>query len=86
MLILLKKISENEHENVSMMNQVSETERVIETLQLFPLNSFCEPETEKVRVHGNCRDNTTMFSYTHHHHHQGDQMEHPPLDLRLSFL
>ncbi|KAJ1426388.1 Homeobox-like domain superfamily [Sesbania bispinosa] len=63
------------------MYQVSEPDRVIETLQLFPLNSFGESETEKVRVHASeCRDNT-MFSYS-----MGEQMEHPPLDLRLSFL
>ncbi|KAI4299441.1 hypothetical protein L6164_032902 [Bauhinia variegata] len=69
-------------QNFAEVNQVSEPERVMETLQLFPLNSFGEAaETEKLRVHGNdqCRGNT-MFSYT-----MGEQMEHPPLDLRLSF-
>lgn len=65
------------------MYQVSEPDRVIETLQLFPLNSFGESESERVRVHANYehRDNT-MFSYTN----MGEQMEHPPLDLRLSFM
>ncbi|KAK7276373.1 hypothetical protein RIF29_17512 [Crotalaria pallida] len=65
------------------MHQVREPDRVIETLQLFPLNSFgeSESESEKFRVHANdCRDNM-MFSYT-----MGQQMEHPPLDLRLSYL
>ncbi|XP_029130293.1 WUSCHEL-related homeobox 7 [Cajanus cajan] len=64
------------------MYQVSEPDRVIETLQLFPLNSFGESEPEKLRFHANeCRDDNTIFSYT-----MGEQMEHPPLDLRLSFL
>lgn len=64
------------------MYQVSQPDRVIETLQLFPLNSFGESESEKLRVHANdqCRDDT-MFSYA-----MGEQMEHPPLDLRLSFV
>lgn len=58
------------------------TERVIETLQLFPLNSYDEQEPEKLRIHGNeCREQTTTFSYT-----IGTEMDHPPLDLRLSFL
>ncbi|KAG4975215.1 hypothetical protein JHK87_032036 [Glycine soja] len=62
--------------------QVSEPERVIETLQLFPLNSFGESESKNMRVHASdqCRD-STMFSYT-----VGEQMDHPPLDLRLSFM
>ncbi|OMO76191.1 hypothetical protein COLO4_25651 [Corchorus olitorius] len=52
-------------------------ERVIETLQLFPLNSFDEndhhnQQQEKLRFHaGDCREAI---------------MDHPPLDLRLSFL
>jgi hypothetical protein len=59
------------------INQVLEPERVIETLQLFPLNPF--EESEKLR-HGNeCRD--TAYSYN-----MGTEMAHPPLDLRLSFL
>ncbi|KAE9594333.1 hypothetical protein Lal_00001148 [Lupinus albus] len=61
---------------------VSEPERLTQTLQLFPLNSFHgESETLKLGVHGNeCRD-TTMFSYK-----MGEQMDHPPLNLRLSFM
>lgn len=67
---------------ITEMYQVSEQDRVIETLQLFPLNSFCESEPEKLMLHANeCRDDDKMFSYT-----MGEQMEHPPLDLRLSFL
>ncbi|CAL0307602.1 unnamed protein product [Lupinus luteus] len=63
------------------MYKVPEVDRVTETLQLFPLNSFDESESEMFRVHANeCRDNM-MFSYT-----MGGQVEHPPLDLRLSFL
>ncbi|KAJ1382869.1 Homeobox-like domain superfamily [Sesbania bispinosa] len=68
-------------QNFAKLYQVSEPERVIETLQLFPLNSFGESESKNFRVHANeCRDNT-IFSYT-----MGEQMDHPPLDLRLSFL
>lgn len=54
---------------------------MIETLQLFPLNSFGESESKNLRVHANeCRD-SAMFSYL-----MGEQMDHPPLDLRLSSL
>lgn len=61
----------------------SEPDRVIETLELFPLNSFGESESEKWSMHANeCRENT-MFAYTCT---MGEQMEHPPLDLRLSFV
>ncbi|KAE9615008.1 hypothetical protein Lal_00048254 [Lupinus albus] len=63
------------------MYEVPEVDRVTETLQLFPLNSFDESESEKFRVHANeCSDNM-MFSYT-----MGGQVEHPPLDLCLSFI
>lgn len=54
------------------VNNVSadEPERVIQTLQLFPLNSFEEHEPKKLRMYANdCRETL-----------------HPPLDLRLSFL
>ncbi|KAI4306802.1 hypothetical protein L6164_030048 [Bauhinia variegata] len=70
-------------QNFAEVNHVSEPERVIETLQLFPLNSFGEAESEKqkLRVHANDQyRGNTMFSCT-----MGEQMEHPPLDLRLSF-
>lgn len=64
------------------MHRVSEPDRVVETLQLFPINSFGESEPETLRLHANeCRDNSTVFSYT-----MDEQIEHPPLDLRLSFL
>ncbi|RDX70402.1 WUSCHEL-related homeobox 5, partial [Mucuna pruriens] len=68
-------------QNFTQLYEVSQPERVIETLQLFPLNSFGESESKNMRVHASecCRDNT-MFSYT-----VGEQMDHPPLDLRLSF-
>ena len=88
-------------QSLAEMYQVSEPEnnnRVIETLQLFPLNSYVESESEKLRVHANDDENGDQ---QHHHHHQcmdhdddtmfsytlmGEQMEYPPLDLRLSFL
>ncbi|GMI87224.1 WUSCHEL related homeobox 5, WUSCHEL related homeobox 5B [Hibiscus trionum] len=57
-------------------------QRVIETLQLFPLNSFGENEQEKLRFHANeCRE-TPSFPYTINN----PEMDHPPLDLRLSSL
>ncbi|MBA0780906.1 hypothetical protein Gotri_004956 [Gossypium trilobum] len=57
-------------------------QRVIETLQLFPLNSFDENEQEKLRFHANeCRE-TSSFPYTINN----PEMDHPPLDLRLSSL
>ncbi|RVW41354.1 WUSCHEL-related homeobox 5 [Vitis vinifera] len=62
-------------------NQASEPERVIETLQLFPLNSFHESETEKMRLlTSECKE-TASFTYMIE-----TEMDHPPLDLRLSFL
>ncbi|KAJ7959706.1 WUSCHEL-related homeobox protein [Quillaja saponaria] len=65
------------------INQVADqSERVIETLQLFPLNSFGESESEKLRRHANeGNKENTMFPYT-----VDEEMEHPPLDLCLSFL
>ncbi|KAK4385357.1 WUSCHEL-related homeobox 5 [Sesamum angolense] len=62
-------------------NQVSEPERVIETLQLFPLNSFTESGSEKLRQFTNdCKENAS-FTYN-----IGTEMDHPTLDLRLSFV
>ncbi|XWS56687.1 hypothetical protein CRYUN_Cryun09bG0107100 [Craigia yunnanensis] len=58
-------------------------ERVIETLQLFPLNSFDETDQqEKLRFHANELRETSTFPYTI----SAPEMDHPPLDLRLSFL
>ncbi|XP_022744604.1 WUSCHEL-related homeobox 5-like [Durio zibethinus] len=58
-------------------------ERVIETLQLFPLNSFDETDQqEKFIFHASeCREIST-FPYRI----SAPEMDHPPLDLRLSFL
>ncbi|XP_068329818.1 WUSCHEL-related homeobox 7-like [Pyrus communis] len=63
------------------INQVSEPARVIETLQLFPINSLNESDGEKLRFHANeyCKE-TSAFTYT-----VGAEMDLPPLDLRLSF-
>ncbi|KAM7271740.1 hypothetical protein ACFE04_030954 [Oxalis oulophora] len=52
-------------------DQVLEAERVMDTLQLFPLTSLDE----------NCRESAAKFSYA-----IGTEMDHPPLDLRLSFM
>ncbi|XP_010256620.1 PREDICTED: WUSCHEL-related homeobox 7-like [Nelumbo nucifera] len=60
---------------------VSEPERTIETLQLFPLNSYEESEPQKLRLLRNeCKE--SAFSYNG----MGKENDHPPLDLRLSFL
>ncbi|CAJ1914202.1 unnamed protein product [Sphenostylis stenocarpa] len=68
-------------QNFTQLYHVSEPKRVIETLQLFPLKSFGESESKNKRIHGSdCGDNT-MFSYT-----EEEQMDHPPLDLCLSFM
>ncbi|KAF5175645.1 Wuschel-related homeobox [Thalictrum thalictroides] len=57
------------------MNQVTEPERVIETLQLFPLNSYNDSEPDKLIFFRNdhCKENIGYSGY-------------PTLDLRLSFL
>ncbi|CAN8269458.1 unnamed protein product [Cochlearia groenlandica] len=70
-----------------------EEERVIETLQLFPVNSYEESKLEKTRSRSNSnmyreyirQTNTTSFSsYTSCGAHELEHL--PPLDLRLSFL
>ncbi|XVF83905.1 hypothetical protein PTKIN_Ptkin16aG0531600 [Pterospermum kingtungense] len=70
----------NHHHEVK---EYQSDERVIETLQLFPLNSFDEiDQPEKLRFHASeCRE-TSKFPYTIN----TQEMDHPPLDLRLSFL
>ncbi|KAE7996652.1 hypothetical protein FH972_001357 [Carpinus fangiana] len=66
------KISSSAKHFAEMNRVVSEHERVIETLQLFPLNTFDrESSDQKLRLRGN---------------DQCKETEHPPLDLRLSFL
>lgn len=61
---------------------MNEPERVIETLQLFPLNSFDEAGPEKFRFQANeCNEAAAAFSYKF-----GTEMDRPQLDLRLSFL
>ncbi|XP_062087182.1 WUSCHEL-related homeobox 5 [Humulus lupulus] len=59
-------------------DNVSEPERVIETLQLFPINPFGESDSEKLRYE--CKE-TASFPYTFE-----TEMNHPPLDLCLSFF
>lgn len=71
----------NHHE----VKEYQSDQRVIETLQLFPLNSFDETDhqQEKLRFHASeCRE-TSTFPYTMI---STPEMDHPPLDLRLSFL
>ncbi|GMN41339.1 hypothetical protein TIFTF001_010561 [Ficus carica] len=69
------------HHHYEEYDQVSEPERVIETLQLFPLNSFGESDSEKLRFHANERRERVDFPYTIQ-----TEMDHPPLDLCLSFI
>ncbi|KAL3630599.1 Homeodomain [Castilleja foliolosa] len=64
------------------INDVVEQERVIETLQLFPLNNLSEAHSERLRLFtDNCKENGP-FAYN-----LGPrEMDHPTLDLRLSFV
>ncbi|XP_055828007.1 WUSCHEL-related homeobox 5-like [Solanum dulcamara] len=83
--IQFNNISSNKHFPEKNTNQeVDEAaERALETLQLFPLNSLSEyAETEKLRFFTEeyMRENMT-FSCT-----IGAEMDHPTLDLRLSFF
>ncbi|XP_057788695.1 WUSCHEL-related homeobox 5-like [Salvia miltiorrhiza] len=54
-------------------DQINEAERVIETLQLFPVKSRLFADE--------CKENTSSFTYS-----LGMEMDHPTLDLRLSFV
>nr|XP_043635190.1 WUSCHEL-related homeobox 5-like [Erigeron canadensis] len=88
---------ENDQNDLNIAKQhfadVTESGRVIETLQLFPVNSlaFSEQASEKARGYTNdeCKENTSPYTtmYTcgtemeNHYHHR-----HPSLDLRLSFM
>ncbi|KAI5670523.1 hypothetical protein M9H77_10887 [Catharanthus roseus] len=68
------------------INEVIQSEeRVIETLQLFPLNSFSETNSEKLR-YLEYKENASSFSTYNNFGAYDDQMDHPTLDLRLSFL
>ncbi|XP_028779769.1 WUSCHEL-related homeobox 7-like [Neltuma alba] len=68
--------------NFAEADQGQEPERVIETLQLFPLNSLGESEAEKLRAQANrYGDDSSMFQSS-----MAENMDSPALDLRLSFL
>ncbi|CAN1746539.1 WUSCHEL-related homeobox 5 [Linum perenne] len=56
-------------------------ERVMETLQLFPITSFQENRVDHHQIKDGAGNNTNGFPCGF-----GSEMEHPPLDLRLSFL
>ncbi|CAN1257076.1 WUSCHEL-related homeobox 5 [Linum perenne] len=56
-------------------------ERVMETLQLFPITSFQENRVDHHHNQDGAGNNTNGFPCGF-----GSEMEHPPLDLRLSFL
>ncbi|KAB1217767.1 WUSCHEL-related homeobox 5 [Morella rubra] len=74
-----EKISPAKH--FAELNRASDPERVIETLQLFPINSFGHDSDQKLRLHVNEFRESAEFFYN-----IGTEMEHPRLDLRLSFL
>ncbi|KVI09916.1 Homeodomain-containing protein [Cynara cardunculus var. scolymus] len=88
--VYVENLDQNDHHfNVS-KQQVLESGRVIETLQLFPVNSLTfSDQPEKVRAYTNdeCKENASPFMYTcatemeNHYQHR-----HPSLDLRLSFM
>ncbi|KAL3838396.1 hypothetical protein ACJIZ3_022987 [Penstemon smallii] len=63
---------------------VPEPEKVIETLQLFPLNSFNGPaDSEKFKLFtNNCKENNLAFTYNM----INMETDHPTLDLRLSSI
>ncbi|XP_043720973.1 WUSCHEL-related homeobox 5-like [Telopea speciosissima] len=64
------------------VEQVSEPERVVETLQLFPLNSYEESESQKLRLLRSERSEITTFSSCA----MEKEIDHQHLDLRLSFV
>ncbi|KAL3653491.1 wuschel-related homeobox [Castilleja foliolosa] len=66
------------------MNDVGEVERVMETLQLFPLNTTLNEDhySERLRLFtDDCKENEP-FSFNFGNR----EMDHPTLDLRLSFV
>ncbi|KAE8732889.1 WUSCHEL-related homeobox 5 [Hibiscus syriacus] len=88
-----RKVSVDENDNINNINtkissskrffevkEYQSDQRVIETLQLFPLNSFYENEQEKLRFHANERRETSFYTINN------QEMDYPPLDLRLSSL
>ncbi|KAL8247832.1 hypothetical protein R6Q59_009048 [Mikania micrantha] len=86
---------QNDHQNLEKQHlvEVSESGRVIETLQLFPVNSLTfsdQSEKSKAYTNDECKEKaspyTTMYTCgtemeNQYHHHR-----HPSLDLRLSFM
>ncbi|KAJ4970618.1 hypothetical protein NE237_003717 [Protea cynaroides] len=61
------------------LEQLTEPERVVETLQLFPLNSY--EESQKLRLPRSERNEIRTFSCA-----MEKEIDHPQLDLRLSFV
>ncbi|KAL8050235.1 hypothetical protein ABFX02_06G069700 [Erythranthe guttata] len=66
--------------------EVSEGGRVIETLQLFPVKCLIGEAADNNI--GNCRsENASFITYGHNNNINGaTEMDHPTLDLRLSFF
>nr|XP_025886095.1 WUSCHEL-related homeobox 5 [Solanum lycopersicum] len=71
-------------DNISSNKQINSNhdtdERVIETLQLFPLNSYAETEKLRLFTEEYMKENMTFSCSI------GAEMDHPTLDLRLSFF
>ncbi|KAL7146853.1 hypothetical protein ABFS83_06G069800 [Erythranthe nasuta] len=64
--------------------EISEGGRVIETLQLFPVKCLIGEAADNI---GNCRENASFITYGGHNNINGaTEMDHPTLDLRLSFF
>ncbi|KAE8646563.1 hypothetical protein Csa_005730 [Cucumis sativus] len=82
----LQHFADQSMTNKGIMDQL-EPERMMKTLQLFPLNSTIDetqglPEDHhQYRVNGKQYEDATAFTYKIE-----TKMDHPPLDLRLSFL
>ncbi|GLT75902.1 hypothetical protein SLA2020_475950 [Shorea laevis] len=71
---------------IEVNNEISDKpEWVIETLQLFPVNSYDETEQERLKSHLHANEYRETAA-TSPNYSIGSEMDHPPLDLRLSFM
>nr|QEU57410.1 WUSCHEL-related homeobox 5 [Panax ginseng]QLJ82599.1 wuschel-related homeobox 5 [Panax ginseng] len=79
--VFVGETNEIQHKDkISSTKQINEGSEP-ETLQLFPLNSLTESESEKLRLFAREYKEKASFVYAF-----GREMDdHPPLDLRLSF-
>ncbi|KAJ4979562.1 hypothetical protein NE237_010342 [Protea cynaroides] len=63
------------------VENVSQSESVVETLQLFPINTYEASDSQKLRLLRNERNEMRTFSCS-----MRKEIDHPHLDLRLSFV